>query len=89
MHRRVIPFASPGNIVPKAMFAGERSSPLLAKCTIVQHCAKGSLRKKPPLPKGGGGGDSVSPPGDTVPKATFSGRPGRGVPTGKQINRTP
>ena len=24
--------------------------------------------------------------GDIVPKATFSGRPGRGVPTGKQIS---
>ena len=31
----------------------------------------------------------VASPGDIVPMATFSGRPGRGVPTGKQINRTP
>ena len=31
----------------------------------------------------------VAPSGDIVPMATFSGRPGRGVPTGKQINRTP
>ena len=30
-----------------------------------------------------------APSGNIVPKATFSGRPGRGVPTGKQINRTP
>ena len=76
MHRRVIPLASLGNTVPTATFAGVHRTPLLAKTPLFDIVPKAASTssapsqgdsfnihrsKKPPLPKGGVGGDSVSP----------------------------
>ena len=75
--------------MPTARFAGVHRTPLRA-CTLMRWSLpnaplfntvpKTAFAKSPPCLKGGRG-DSVSLPGNTVPMATFSGRPGRGVPT--------
>ena len=79
MHRRIIPVAFPGDIVPKTTFAGERSSPLLANAPLFNIVPKAAFAKSPPCLKGGRG-DSVSLPRrhcaeDDVFRTPREGRP--------------
>ncbi len=48
MHRRIIPFAFPGNTVPIATFAGERSSPLLANALLSDTVPKAAFTSSAP-----------------------------------------
>ena len=47
MHPRIIPYAFPGNIVPTAAFAGERSSPLRANALLFDIVPKAALPDAP------------------------------------------
>ena len=49
MHRRIIPFASPGNIVPMATFAGVHRTPLLANALLFDTVPKAPSVPPPPL----------------------------------------
>jgi len=48
-----VPTHHPEGIVPKATFAGERSSPLLANAPLSDTVLKAAFAKSPPCLKGG------------------------------------
>ena len=49
MHQRIISFASPGDIVPTATFAGVHRTPLLANALLFDTVPKASSVPPPPL----------------------------------------